>query len=95
MGMAYIDVNKEKEKALYRVFKELESNGKSIIDSNVSLTRKIGVRGHKLYAKELLLPPAHIKRLNKSVVITPPNVEIKEISFTGNSRFVFRRTNSF
>lgn len=91
--MSYIDINKEKEKALYKVFKEIESNGKSFIPRDT----KLGQRISRSYDIPELIVTSN-RRKNITIVATPVDTEVKEIPYTTAnyiSRFHFRRRTLF
>jgi hypothetical protein len=94
----FIKVNKEEEKRLYRICKELEFNGESLIvdakgSSWQSTMRKFGVRAKPLIEKDLLEPiwvqrkPGNYIMENK--LIRTKNSKVKEVNKGKNSLFVF------
>ena len=93
--------NRETEKELYRIMKELEWNGKSVIDKQNcdnwdGVMRKFGIRAAPLVDNELLEPvlqPDIRKReLNtKRYIYTKDNVKIEEVSMGNLSRFYFKK----
>lgn len=94
----YLEVDKIKEPNLLRICKDLEIQGKSIIQEHnneldrwCSLSRTIGVRGKPLIQKKLLLPPlrsSNIQHRNMGVINTYPGVQIKHKKI-GNNKIRF------
>jgi len=88
MVMSYIDINKEKEKALYRVFKEIEANGKSFVQRDT----RIGQRISRSFDIPELIVTSN-RRKNITAIATQINIEVEETPYSGRdmSRFHFRR----
>jgi len=86
--MSYIDINKEKEKALYRVFKEIEENGKSFVQRDT----RIGQRISRSYDIPELVVTSN-RRKNITAITTHNDIVVEETPYTGRgiSRFHFRR----
>ena len=95
----HIKVNKEEEERLYRIMKELELEGESLIHDArgiewQSTMRKFGIRAKPLVDKNLIEPiwtPFKSDRtLRKERLIrTKRNVQVKEVDNGKNSFFVF------
>ena len=92
-----IDVIREQDKLLYRILKDLEREGESIVSSNNPEWRKVSSKiGHKdqLQDKGLLYPifkpHQHNKNSDLRVVKTPKNVEVREEIRGKISKFPFK-----
>ena len=91
--MSYIDINKEKEKALYRVFKEIEENGKSIINTDSKVGQIIS-RKIKYTKKEQIPEIPHIivtsnRFKNITTIMTNIGVDLQEIQRQNNGKVRF------
>jgi len=95
----YIDVLKEEEKRLYRILKELEHNGESLIENADSpewngVLRKLGVKAKPLIKKELLDPiyrvDYHSKHSDRRLIRVPKDVVVEEKGQT-KSYFLFKK----
>lgn len=86
--MSYIDINKEKEKALYRVFKEIEENGKSFVQRDTRIGQRIS---RSFDIPELVITSN--RRKNITAIATQNNIIVEETIYDGRdlSRFHFRR----
>lgn len=87
--MTYIDINKEKEKALYRVIKEVQENGRSFIDRDTRMGQRISRS-----CPDLIVTSN--RRKNITIVCLPLDKILVEKPYTNRSlsRFHIRRTNS-
>lgn len=94
-----ISVDNE-EKRLYRIMKELEKNGESLIDDISDdwhgTIRKLGRRTKPLVDNELLEPmwiqrDTHNHDIKKRLIRTPKNVLVEEIPGNNTSFFHFKR----
>lgn len=96
----FIKVNKEEEKRLYRIMKELEFNGESLVENAKgsdwqSTMRKFGIRAKPLIEKNLIEPiwaqytsdkTLHTNRL----IRTKKSIIVEEITRGKISEFYFK-----
>ena len=94
----YIEVEREKEKRLYRICNELRIQGESYIEDAgspewQSTNRKFGIRGKPLIEEELLEPiwrgDYHSKYPNRRLIRVPKNVDVVERLKGKKSHFHF------
>ena len=92
----YFEVNPETEKDKYRIFKEIEQNGKAIVE-NVhekewweSVARSIGAEAQKVKIDNgfAILPPLTSRTQKIGVITTGNGVRIEEKKFPSMSRFM-------
>jgi hypothetical protein len=101
-----IRVNRETEKRIYRIMKELEAKGESIIE-NVnndseweSTLKRIGRRSQPLLENNILDRPLisgfpHQNYKNMRLISLPKNIEVEEEPGNNMSFFHFKRRSLF
>lgn len=94
----YIDVEREEEKRLYRIMKELEEMGESKIENYNkewdSAMRRIGITGKPLLEADLIEPiwrTRNRKNFEKRLIRTTPGTKVTEQKGKKESRFLFRK----
>jgi hypothetical protein len=92
----FFEIDPEKETHKYRIFKELEANGKSIVE-NVnekewweSVARSIGADAQKVKIDNnfVVLPPLTSRTQRMGIIATGNGVRIEEKKFPSISRFI-------
>lgn len=95
----YLEVERETEKRLYRICKELEQHGESQIDNAMtpewhSTLKKLGIRAKPLVDAKLLEPiwkTTNKNNIEKRLIRIPKGVVIEEIKGNKKSFFPFKR----
>lgn len=94
-----LEVDRKEEKRFYRICKELELHGESIIENAATeewngALRKLGIRAKPLIEDGLMEPiwkTTNKKNSERRLIRIPKDIEVKEILGNKKSYFPFKR----